>query len=283
MDNSLLKIVVLLIVGFFGISLLFAVVTFLSLPIMALIDGIKDKKKKKALESSELIKGIRELNSSFSYEAIQPEYCFTKVCNSKAEYDRTQPRQFLHTVLNQERDLIRELENAVEYNITIIDNYEAQCEDILMKCYSDPSNKVKNKKLEIELFEKEKLYIGTTYSFKIAVSFVTPQRRNRYYNSKSFPREELLEEVRKVNRERIDRNRRLAEMEYERSRMTAKLRYEVLKRDNYRCRICGASASDGVTQLHVDHIVPVARGGKTELNNLQTLCQRCNLGKGISD
>lgn len=61
--------------------------------------------------------------------------------------------------------------------------------------------------------------------------------------------------------------------------MTPSLRYRVLSRDGYRCKICGASASDGV-QLHVDHIFPVSKGGKTELSNLQTLCNRCNLGKG---
>ena len=61
--------------------------------------------------------------------------------------------------------------------------------------------------------------------------------------------------------------------------MTEKLRMRVLRRDGYRCRICGASASDGV-KLEVDHIVPVSKGGRTEERNLQTLCDRCNRGKG---
>ena len=100
----------------------------------------------------------------------------------------------------------------------------------------------------------------------------------------------ILEEMKKIKEdkkaskeEEKARKKRLAEMEYERSLMSAKLRYDVLKRDNYRCVVCGASASDGVTQLHVDHIIPIAKGGKTEMSNLQTLCQRCNLGKGTSD
>ena len=63
--------------------------------------------------------------------------------------------------------------------------------------------------------------------------------------------------------------------------MTDKLRYQVLNRDCHRCVICGASAKDGV-KLHVDHIIPVSKGGKTELSNLRTLCERCNLGKGSS-
>lgn len=59
------------------------------------------------------------------------------------------------------------------------------------------------------------------------------------------------------------------------------LRYEVLRRDRFRCVLCGASpaVSAGVL-LHVDHIVPVARQGATTLDNLRTLCQDCNLGKG---
>lgn len=66
--------------------------------------------------------------------------------------------------------------------------------------------------------------------------------------------------------------------EAERKKLTAKLRYEILKRDGFRCQICGASQEDGV-KLHVDHIKPVARGGLTVSENLRTLCQSCNLGK----
>jgi len=61
--------------------------------------------------------------------------------------------------------------------------------------------------------------------------------------------------------------------------LSASMRYDVLSRDNFRCVLCGASAQDGV-KLHVDHIRPLAKGGKTEMSNLRTLCDRCNLGKG---
>ena len=59
------------------------------------------------------------------------------------------------------------------------------------------------------------------------------------------------------------------------------LRYEVLKRDHFKCVICGRSPSnDPSIILHVDHIIPYSKGGETEIHNLQTLCQHCNLGKG---
>lgn len=65
----------------------------------------------------------------------------------------------------------------------------------------------------------------------------------------------------------------------ERKKLTPSMRYDVLNRDGHRCCICGRDASDGV-KLHVDHIIPISKGGKTEMSNLRTLCADCNLGKG---
>jgi len=61
-----------------------------------------------------------------------------------------------------------------------------------------------------------------------------------------------------------------------------KMRFRVLRRDGYRCRLCGMTSEDGI-KLHVDHIVPVAKGGKTDERNLWALCQPCNSGKSDSD
>lgn len=66
-----------------------------------------------------------------------------------------------------------------------------------------------------------------------------------------------------------------------RRNITLGLRYDVLRRDRFRCVICGASPASKVgCELHVDHITPVALGGGTTLENLRTLCSECNLGKG---
>ena len=58
------------------------------------------------------------------------------------------------------------------------------------------------------------------------------------------------------------------------------LRFEILKRDDYRCQMCGVTAKDGAT-LEIDHIYPVSRGGTNEPDNLQVLCRDCNAGKGV--
>lgn len=59
-----------------------------------------------------------------------------------------------------------------------------------------------------------------------------------------------------------------------------RLRFKVMQRDNFKCCICGKSpaTSPGVT-LHIDHIKPWSKGGETTIDNLQTLCSECNLGK----
>ena len=61
---------------------------------------------------------------------------------------------------------------------------------------------------------------------------------------------------------------------YGRQPIPRKLRHEVFQRDGYRCRECGASKDE--TSLEIDHIVPVARGGTNDIDNLQTLCRECN-------
>ena len=67
-----------------------------------------------------------------------------------------------------------------------------------------------------------------------------------------------------------------------RSGISLKLRFEVFKADNYKCRICGVSAKDEGVKLEVDHVVPKAEGGSDDKSNLWTLCFKCNRGKGTS-
>lgn len=87
----------------------------------------------------------------------------------------------------------------------------------------------------------------------------------------------------------MDRDRRLYEIGYEttlekyhsktqRKLMTPELRLQIKVRDNYTCQMCGKYMPDEVG-LHIDHIVPVSKGGKTVPSNLQVLCDKCNRSK----
>ncbi len=63
-------------------------------------------------------------------------------------------------------------------------------------------------------------------------------------------------------------------------RMPSKrLRFRVLMRDGFQCRICGRSKEKDGVVLEVDHIDAYARDGETTIENLWTLCRDCNQGK----
>ena len=59
-----------------------------------------------------------------------------------------------------------------------------------------------------------------------------------------------------------------------------RLRFRVMLRDNFKCQYCGASpATNPCVRLDVDHKRAWAEGGLTVIENLQTLCTKCNSGK----
>lgn len=77
--------------------------------------------------------------------------------------------------------------------------------------------------------------------------------------------------------------RKLSREEFYASEPWRRVRYEALKLHGGRCQCCGRSPPAVV--LHVDHIMPRHTNPELELNinNLQVLCEDCNLGKGWQD
>lgn len=63
--------------------------------------------------------------------------------------------------------------------------------------------------------------------------------------------------------------------------ISKKLRFEIFKRDSFKCQYCGAKPPK--VPLEVDHIVPVSKGGKNDELNLITSCFDCNRGKSNNE
>ena len=114
----------------------------------------------------------------------------------------------------------------------------------------------------------------------VVAGIIQRRNENRRYEARRERLRQMEEEHRRSVGQftRADLHRASAAAE-QRRLMKPGLRYDVFRRDGFRCQICGASQASGAT-LHVDHIIPVSKGGKTELSNLRTLCDRCNIGKG---
>lgn len=59
-----------------------------------------------------------------------------------------------------------------------------------------------------------------------------------------------------------------------------RLRFLVMRRDGFKCRLCGVTpATTPGTVLVIDHVLAWRKGGETVFDNLQTLCEKCNGGK----
>lgn len=69
---------------------------------------------------------------------------------------------------------------------------------------------------------------------------------------------------------------------HKRGHISDGMRFRVMRRDKFRCQICGKSAADGM-EMQIDHKVPVIKGGLTTYDNLQLLCEPCNRGKSDHD
>ena len=86
---------------------------------------------------------------------------------------------------------------------------------------------------------------------------------------------DICDELSSINFETTTRKYNQAN---QRKLMTQELRNKIKERDNYTCQICGKYMPDEVG-LHIDHIIPISKGGKTVEQNLQVLCDKCNLRK----
>jgi HNH endonuclease len=68
--------------------------------------------------------------------------------------------------------------------------------------------------------------------------------------------------------------------------ISPQLRMQILERNGFTCRLCGATASDPdpynpnrKVRLHVDHVIPISQGGTDDPSNLRTTCSTCNQGR----
>ncbi len=71
------------------------------------------------------------------------------------------------------------------------------------------------------------------------------------------------------------RNKEVTNVRYTKKIISSSLRWEVLQRDNFTCKHCGSRK-----HLEADHVIPESNGGETTMENLQTLCKKCNAKKG---
>lgn len=99
-----------------------------------------------------------------------------------------------------------------------------------------------------------------------ALSFTTPEVAERIEHMVSDYR---YQPERKPKTE-LQRKRDLFSKKY-----SGKKRREFMEKYEFRCCKCSS-----FKELHIDHIIPLSKGGSNDEDNLQLLCSECNLAKG---
>jgi len=223
-----------------------------------------------------LVKSIDEIGF---HKDVMIDYRFSENVKSKSKFDRFNFDSFFKSKISAELDKMEEVITKVKQNIEKFSEYQ--------EIFNDVYNSVTagTDKREVEYYDMEKKLllehrdsVSKTPLFTCFVSYASPQGRNHYENEKTYTLQELISFRDTIILETAEKNSEAYRRKFERGKVTDSLRYDVLTRDGFRCKLCGREANDGV-KLEVDHIVPISKGGKTTMSNLQTLCKECNRGK----
>ena len=237
-------------------------------------------------EHSVLCQKIRELNSQTKYfTEILDDGCsqYTVYANSLSKYRHLTPEMALQDFLLLNKDSVLCALKQVQMNQVIYEVYEKNFNAIPSTATEDDAKSLgisyaKYLSLERILAQNEKLNIVRDYSISCVVSYTSPAGVNSYEKEVLFSQEEIISTLSTMNRQQVYFQSEQFRRKNERAKVTPSLRYDVMRRDDFRCRLCGRSARDGV-ELEVDHIVPIFKGGSSIESNLQTLCRDCNRGK----
>ncbi len=229
-------------------------------------------------ETSSKLKAVHFTNRKYSFFNIPGIIYLQKTCSSKSEYDHTNYKSFLISQILSDLQKYEDLIDKVERNATSYNEYSSICRNIMRNKPADESYYIYYdyyESVETALYTRELLqHPVIDLKVKITKQYISPGGRNSYQDSHLFSLPELKACINEAKQARANQET----AKYQRDVMTASLRYDILKRDGFKCTICGATQADGV-KLHVDHIIPVSKGGKTVPRNLRTLCDRCNMGK----
>jgi len=210
-------------------------------------------------------------------------HTFTLNATSKQKFDRFDlPTWMESNALDNEAWFVQEVdlrEAATRYFSAYKLDIEALGGQFLGQSSHPRVKEARFASIEKKRFDRRKLPHPTPTARVIStVKYRSPKGQNSYSRSLVWDFGQLKAGLETAQSTRARQSTTQALRQRERSLMTSGLRMTILRRDNYRCQMCGASASNGAT-LHVDHIIPVSRDGRTVAENLQALCEPCNLGK----
>lgn len=262
------------------------VITACILAIVATMYAFTRKKYTKIVkEHSRRLKELQSLNQrTMFYGGEQKQFVYHQACQNKRQFDHMELEDYLIALLDENQGELAERLYQIDCNQKYYAAYLRECQLLVPMVTAEECARLQIPYkaflcTEKRLFKKgmlKKPLLEISVSCK--ASYTSPQGKNYYEKEHTYGYAELKSYLERLGELRATRRTRQYQIKMERAKMTDSLRYDIMRRDKFRCQLCGSTAADGV-KLHVDHILPVAKGGKTTPENLRTLCDRCNLGK----
>lgn len=255
-------------------------VVFLILPffLSLLIKNIVKRQNNEVNQVSEKIQKLLELNNNFNFKEISKiEHYIRQREYSRKSLDRVTEYGVIRYHIENNIDQIRtDIENAI-YNINLLNEYNKQVEKLSSLEFNNKSkySLKKFKKIECRIFNNL-IYKKEEFLINLYIEAYYVSNGGNVHDSRRW--RVFFDRLVEIYNEWENGNKYKETIKQERQIINDDTRFNVFKRDNFTCQICGATAKDGAT-LHVDHIMPVSLSGKSTMDNLQTLCDRCNIGK----
>lgn len=211
-------------------------------------------------------------------------YHWSDNVESKAKFDRYDLGKLFHAQLAGNEIYLADQVAGRLNDVKTYADYEGEHQKLQASLFGRSAHEKINPeafcRIEQKLFAKQLLKRPQCAAdVRCSVRYTSPKGQNSYSRDVKWDFDGLRSGLVAVKQIQVTQSSATFLRQQERNRMTQSLRYTVLKRDQHRCSACGATPQAHGVSLHVDHIVPVSKGGKTEIANLQTLCAACNLGK----
>lgn len=260
----------------------FFIVTIIIISIIIILKVIDNRYYEFVKEHSKLLINLRRINLKYHFRNINPldlEHSY----DSETNYNNVSCEDYLIYNL---RFMLKRVEQAMSdtlHNLNIYDFYKEEVYSITYRDEYDTEVPFHYTKRLVEIERKlfEELLHKPTTVFKMNVKLNLTKINGDHVTSKSLSLnrktiEDLIERLNNKHGERYnDEGIWKSIVRVERGRVSNKMRFSIYERDSYRCVKCKRRTDD----LEIDHIIPIAKGGKSEYNNLQTLCKRCNMNK----
>lgn len=228
---------------------------------------------------------LRELmtvNKKYSFLPVD-SINYSHSYDNEKFYSEISPKDYLtYQLVYDKKRVIPNLKNAKANHEKYL-KYFHEIKNIKMSVY-DTEKLLKNQKrlakMEGKLFVEKSLHPTTDLNIYVLLTLTNIEGRYRTSKRNIFDGNEITHIINCLSQKRgdfyLDESVWESICRVERGKVTNRMRFAIYKRDGNRCRRCGRRTND----LEIDHILPISKGGKSTMDNLQTLCRRCNLEKG---